>query len=137
MELNEKVAYLKGLMEGMNYDVNTNEGKLFKLIADILEDVAVSTADLEDSTETLSEYVEEIDEDLGAVEEIIYDEDECDCEDDDDDFIEVECPNCGETVYFDEDIDPEHVVCPACGEEFSCICDCDDDDCDCGCCDHE
>ena len=48
-----------------------------------------------------------------------------------------ECPNCGETVYFDEDIDPEHVVCPACGEEFSCICDCDDDDCDCGCCDHE
>ena len=34
----ERVAYLKGLMEGMKVDDSTNEGKLFNLIADILAD---------------------------------------------------------------------------------------------------
>ena len=32
MELKEKVAYIKGLMEGMEYDVSTKEGKLMAAV---------------------------------------------------------------------------------------------------------
>ena len=34
MTLTEKASYLKGLMDGMNLDTTTNEGKLFAAIAD-------------------------------------------------------------------------------------------------------
>lgn len=137
MKLTEKAAYLKGLMDGMNFDKNTNEGKLIAGIIDMMDDLALSVSDLEDETATLSEYVEELDEDLGSVEEDLYGEED-DEEDDDDDFVEIECPHCGEEVYFDESIDPEHIICPACGQEFSCVCDCgceddDDDEDGCGC----
>ena len=136
MNLTEKAAYLKGLMDGMNFDKNTNEGKLIAGIIDMMDDLALSVSDLEDETATLSEYVEELDEDLGAVEEDLYGEED-DEEDDDDDFVEIECPHCGEEVYYDETIDPEHIICPACGQEFSCVCDCgcedDDDEDGCGC----
>jgi hypothetical protein len=33
--LSERVSYIKGLMEGMNLDTATNEGKLFKAIIDV------------------------------------------------------------------------------------------------------
>ena len=35
----------------------------------------------------------------------------------------MECPNCGESVCFDDSIDPENLTCPACGETFDCTCD--------------
>ena len=136
MNLTEKAAYLKGLKDGLNFDKNGIEGKLIAGIIDMMDDLALSVSDLEDETATLSEYVEELDEDLGAVEEDLYGEED-DEEDDDDDFVEIECPHCGEEVYFDESIDPEHIICPACGQEFSCVCDCgcedDDDEDGCGC----
>lgn len=147
MTLTEKVAYLKGLMEGLNIDTDKPEGKVLKSIADILEDMAVSVSDLEDSMEDVEEYVDELDDDLADVEDIVYDdEDDEDDEDDDEyedddedddedsDFVEVECPYCGETVYFDPaDVDPENIICPSCNQSFSCICDeCDGmcEDCD-------
>ena len=129
MNLTEKAAYLKGLMEGMNFDKTTNEGKLIAGIIDMVDDLALSMSDLTEQTQSLSEYVEELDEDLGAVEEDLYgdaDEDEDD-DDEDEDFVEIECPNCGESVYFDDSIDLEHIICPSCGEEFSCVCDCCED----------
>ena len=39
MEITEKVAYLKGLMEGMKIDTETNEGKILSAMVDILEDI--------------------------------------------------------------------------------------------------
>ena len=38
MTTSEKVAYLKGLAEGMEIDKETKEGKLLNVIIDILED---------------------------------------------------------------------------------------------------
>ena len=34
MGISEKIAYLKGLMEGMNVDTESNEGKLFAAVVD-------------------------------------------------------------------------------------------------------
>lgn len=142
MNISEKVAYIKGLAEGLNVD-----DKVVNAIIDVLADLAKEVASLKEDAEYLDSYIEEIDEDLGALEEEFYgdDCDCCDCDDDDcdcgccddDDFIEVECPSCGDTICIDEDTDFNCVECPACGEKFSCVCDCcdeDDEDEACDCC---
>ncbi len=126
MTLTEKVAYLKGLMEGLEIDETKSEGKIIKAMADVLEDMALTVADLEDEVESLDEYVSEMDEDLAAIEDIAYEDDENDDDDydedwddeDDTEFYEVMCPHCGEVVYLDEDIDPTDVTCPACIKKF-------------------
>ena len=78
----EKAAYLKGLIEGMNIDTTTNEGKLFAKIVDLLEDLALSVQDLEDETADLNSFCEELDEDLAHVEDDFYGLDDCCCDDD-------------------------------------------------------
>lgn len=135
--LSEKVAYLKGLADGMKIDETSNEGKLLKGIIDVLDDFAATIADIEDSQELLSEHIESIDEDLAEVESEVfedYEEDEeYDDEEDDVEYFEVECPNCHETVYLDEDMfdNEEEITCPNCKEpieiEFECDCGCDHD----------
>ena len=52
-----------------------------------------------------------------------------------DDFLEVVCPSCGETIYFDEDmLDSEDgLICPNCNEPVE-IHVCDGE---CGCCDED
>jgi len=138
MTISEKAAYLKGLMAGMNIDANTNEGKLFSAIADLLEDISLSVADLEDGQAYLEEYIDEIDMDLGEVERDVYecedddcyDDDCCDCDccdccDDDccdcdelcDCFATV-CPTCGEEICYDADLAADSIICPSCNTEI-------------------
>ncbi len=132
MTVTEKVAYLKGLAEGMKMDDSTNEGKLLLAIIDTLDDIALTVSDMEDSMAELAAQVDEIDDDLGAVEEDLYcDDDDCDCDDDDEALYEVECPKCGDIICLDEDmLDEGEIDCPNCGEklEFDF-----EDGCDCGC----
>lgn len=132
MTITEKVAYLKGLAEGLSLDETKPESKLIKAMLDVLDDMAYSISDLEEEVESLNDYIEEIDEDLGDVEEFLFDDDSDD-EDLDEDFAEVECPHCGEQIFVDDSIDPNDVICPNCNEHFDCVCDfCDLDSCD-GC----
>ena len=132
MTVTEKVAYLKGLAEGMKMDDSTNEGKLLLAIIDTLDDIALTVSDMEDSMTELAAQVDEIDDDLGAVEEDLYcDDDDCDCDDDDEALYEVECPKCGDIICLDEGmLDEGEIDCPNCGEklEFDF-----EDGCDCGC----
>ncbi len=148
--LKEKVAYLKGLAEGMRLDYTTNEGKLLKAILEVLDDVALAVDDIEEVQEQLSEQVDEMDEDLAEIESLIYDLDDEDCDDEDDDeddeddyeddeeevFAEFDCPHCGETVNLqDAFMKKDTVLCPHCNKEieieWSCDCgechECDDD----------
>ncbi|PKM62933.1 MAG: hypothetical protein CVU97_02855 [Firmicutes bacterium HGW-Firmicutes-21] len=138
MNISEKSAHLKGLMEGMDYDLTTKEGKLFAAIADLLEDIALSVIDLEDEAAVLGDYIEEIDEDLGEVERVVYDvddddydDDECDCDCccEDGDCLELTCPACGELLYldYDEFEDKDTVECPSCGKVLSVIKDDEDE----------
>ncbi|MBO5976566.1 MAG: hypothetical protein J6P94_05265 [Oscillospiraceae bacterium] len=125
----EKVAYLKGLMEGMNIDRESNEGKLFSVIADILNDVALDIEELESDIFDLGEDVDAISDDLSDVEDYLFeDEDEDDYDDDDEDydeydedeeplFFEVTCPACENTITVDEDVvNLGTIQCPNCGE---------------------
>ncbi len=133
MTLNEKASYIKGLVEGMDLDTAKGEGKVIAALLDLVSDMAVTIEELEEEIDTLYDYCEELDEDLGEVETILVEDDDCDCDEcdcdcddcdcccDEDEFFEIECPSCGDTVYLDGSIDPEELVCPACGEKFECL----------------
>ena len=129
MTITEKIANLKGYLEGVQLDETKAESKIIAKIVDILEDMALEIEEMEEQVDTLNDYAEELDEDLGDVEDYLFGEDDCDCCDDDDDcdccdccdedFYEVECPKCGETICLDEDFDSDKVTCPACNEVIS------------------
>lgn len=145
MTISEKVAYLKGLAEGLDLDAEqSKEAKLISVMIGILEEVGLSIEDLEDNTAALGEELDAVSDDLSDVEDVVFgdddDDDECCCDDDDDeDFFEVECPNCGADIEIDEDVlEAGSVECPSCGEKFAIdLCD-DEDDGGCGCgCHHD
>ena len=120
MTISEKVAYLKGLAEGLNLDVEkSKEGKLISVMIGIMEELAMSVEDLEENALNLGEEIDVLSDDLADVEEVVFDEDD-DAEDYDDDWFEVECPTCGADILVDDDalVDGE-VECPSCGTRYA------------------
>ena len=95
MTISEKSAYLKGLMDGLKLDTETNEGKMIAAIVDLLGDMSKRMVDIEDTTIAISDELDEIEEDLDAIEDFIMDED-----DDDDDWDDEE-------DYYDPDDDED------------------------------
>lgn len=118
MTVTEKVAYIKGLVEGLALDETKPETKVIKAMLEALDEIALTVTDNEQRIDDLEGYCDELDEDLGLVEDVVYGDDED--EDDDDGVVYVECPHCGEQVCIDDDMDLDVIKCPACGEEFSC-----------------
>ena len=150
MGLTENAAYLKGLFDGYELDKDSKEGKIIAGMLDLIADMADKIAALEADNNELHEYCEELDSDLGQLEEEflscceeeednyddLNDDEDYEC-DDDSEYFELECPSCGEVICFDDSLDPETLVCPACGEKIEDIeiCDgncenCDDEDCE-------
>ena len=146
MTISEKAAYLKGLMDGLELDTEKAEGKMISAIVDLMGDLTRRVADIEETTIAISDELDEIEEDLDAIEDFIMDEeDEFDEEYDDDDYddeeydeddfedegfefgdeettiYEVKCA-CGNIIDFDEEtLEEGSIVCDECGEllEFS------------------
>ncbi len=83
MELKEKAAYLKGLAEGLSFDKTTNEGKLLDALIDLCTAICTEVDGMQEDINYMNEYIEEIDEDLGDVEETLYGDDEDDFDIDD------------------------------------------------------
>lgn len=119
MTISEKVAYLKGLAEGLDLDTaKSKEAKLISVMIGILEEVGLSIEDLEENADALGEEIDAISDDLSDVEEVVFGEDEEDTWDDD--FFEVECPSCGADIEINEDVlEIGEVECPGCGERFA------------------
>lgn len=138
MTISEKSAYLKGLMDGLNLNTESDEGKVIAAIVDLLGDVSRKLTAVEDTTIAISDELDEIEEDLDAIEDYLMDEDEDDFDyDDEDDYdfddeeygeegfdfgdedstiYEVECA-CGNIIDFDEEVlEQGSMVCPNCGE---------------------
>ena len=141
MTISEKSAYLKGLMDGLSLNTETDEGKMISAIVDLLGDMAKRITDIEETTIAISDELDEIEEDLDAIEDFIMDEEDYEDEDDFEDWddedeeleegfdfgdedstiYEVECA-CGEIINFDEEVlEQGSMTCPNCGEtlEFS------------------
>ena len=82
MTISEKVAYLKGLAEGLNLDTEkSKEGKLISVMIGILEEIGLSIEDLEENTQALGEEIDVLSDDLSDVEDVVFDEDEDEDED--------------------------------------------------------
>ncbi len=136
MDICEKIAYIKGLAEGLSLDESTKEGKILAAIIDLLGDITEEICDIEDACDELMEQIDAVDEDLSSVEELIYGEDDCDCDDCDcdcdDEVYEIECPACNDVIYLDADmLEEEGMTCPNCGTDLEFDFDCD---CECDCC---
>ncbi len=123
MTISEKVAYLKGLAEGLNLDTDkSKEGKLISVIIGILEEVGMSIEDLEETSRALGEEIDAVSDDLEDVENAVFDDEEAEegDEDYDDDWFEVECPTCEEPLVIDDKaLADGFIQCPNCGDKFS------------------
>lgn len=90
MKTPEKVAYIKGLMDGMELDTTKKENKILAEMVSVLEELAAANCALTEENIKLRDYIEEIDEDLGALEEFCYDLDDDDFDYDDEDYEDDE-----------------------------------------------
>ena len=127
MTLSERTAYLKGLMEGMKLNTETDEGKLFKAIIDTLDDMALTVGDLEDVVDAVCDELDSFEEYLDAIEDYLLDDEDVEDEEEDEDefdfddevIYEVKCPSCGSVIYLDEEmLEAGSIECPDCGEEL-------------------
>ena len=120
MEITEKVAYLKGLAEGLALDTEkSKEGKLIAAIIDVLDDMALELADMQDEQCDLEDGLDAVSEDLADVESLVYEELDDEDDEEDEDCYETTCPNCEEAIYFDDSILEEgEIICPNCGEKL-------------------
>lgn len=120
MTVTERVAYVRGLFEGLEINVDKKEGRLFKEIITLLEDMALSITDLEEENEALQGVLDAMIEDLYDDDDS-YDEEDVseDAYDPDNELFQVVCPSCGEEIYIDEaTLEQGNISCPACGEEL-------------------
>lgn len=120
----EKLAYLKGLVEGLGLDETKKDTKVINNLITLLEDVVLSVTRLEEGYAEMQQQIDAVDEDLGEVEKDLY-EDECECDHckdhaaTDDIYYEVTCPTCGDTIPLDDDlINQREIDCPNCGEKL-------------------
>ena len=126
MGISEKVAYLKGLAEGLALDTESKEGKLIAAIIDVLDNMADEIADMQDEMVDIEDGLDAVSDDLSEAEESLYelddedeDEEEWDDEDEDEECFMTTCPECEEEVYFDETVlEDGEVVCPNCGTKL-------------------
>ena len=66
MEITERVAYLKGLAEGMELNTDKREGKLLAAIIDVLEDIALELEDIQDEQAELADGLEKLGDSIGV-----------------------------------------------------------------------
>ena len=134
MKLTEKMSYLKGLIDGLEIDTSTKEGKVLVQMSEVMSELVLYVDDLQSQVDELTELCDILDEDLGQVEDDFYecgecdgdcdtcddddwDDDDFDFDDDDDELYEITCPTCGDTILLDEGmIEEGSMNCPNCNE---------------------
>ena len=129
MTVSEKVAYLKGLADGLGIKDSTNEGKLMLAVIDVLEAMADDIEAVDAHAKDLSDSISDISEDMEYLEDLCIgdmddDDEEVSCPGccgscGDEQEYEVTCPKCGETItVYEEDIDFGSIRCPKCDAEL-------------------
>ena len=143
--LGKKVGFLKGLLEGMDFEDDAVNGKLMSGIVDLLGDLSDRVEAIDELLDDLNDYVESIDDDLSELEgerdEAMDDffDDEADDEDFDGSFGGEDklhllrpaetapareeslagnlCPKC-DRMFFTalDDAEGAEYLCPHCGE---------------------
>ncbi|MCR4419661.1 MAG: AraC family transcriptional regulator [Clostridia bacterium] len=118
-DLKEKMAYLQGMVSGLGLDTTTREGQIMQQVLELLDSLVGAVTELQKAQEETEEYLESVDQDLFRLEDEVYGPEEREEDDEEPEHVEVECPECRETVCFDpellEDEGEVEVNCPQCG----------------------
>ena len=134
MSAREKIAYLKGLIDGQNLTDTPEKKKFYAALVDAMDSLAEALEEHEEVHQELNDYLEQLDEDVCSIEDELEEfMDDCDCcsdddDEDDDDYEEfdeeeyasVTGPHCGKDFYFEPAMyeDDEDLLCPHCGKDF-------------------
>lgn len=128
MSAREKIAYLKGLIDGQNLADSPQKVSFYAALVDALESLADSVEEHEGIHKELNDYLEQLDEDVAELEDTldVLLEDDCDDEDYDSDYDEeeefdsVSCPHCNKDFFYEPAAydDGEELLCPHCGKGF-------------------
>ena len=121
-EVIEKISYLRGLIDGQN-TADEAQKKLYCAIIEALEAISETLDYQEDSLDDLEESVLDLYDDMDELSECVedfLDEWEDDEDDEDFDFIEAQCPQCGDSIFLDQDMleDDEEFTCPSCAAQI-------------------
>jgi|GEM_PF-582617 len=122
--IDNKLAHIDGLIEGLELDFSTKEGKVIEKMLDVMKDMSEALSGLMEAQDDMEDFVEELDEELSEVQMDLYDFDEDDLDDEleeanDDELYEVVCPECGITYITDfNSFEKDDVHCPECGAAF-------------------
>ena len=76
MSAREKIAYLKGLIDGQNLTDTPDKAKFYAALVDALDSLAVAIEEHEDVHEELNAYLEQLDEDVSDIEDELDELDE-------------------------------------------------------------
>ena len=71
MSIKEKIAYIKGLAEGLKLDENKDEVKVLKAVIELLDEMSDIVCETKDTLEGLTYSVEAIDDELSELEEAV------------------------------------------------------------------
>lgn len=129
MNITEKVAFLKGLIEGSDLKLGDKEAKVFNTLIEVIDDMAQQLTECDDDLTTLYDQVDELEEEVADIEDDLDDLYEEFEDDDDDDFeydededplYEIECPSCKKSFSVDEDtlVNGDDIHCPFCGDKL-------------------
>ena len=135
MNISEKAAYVKGLFDGMEPDMNEKQNKILKALIDLVGEMAEEVSELGQCYDDVCDQIDAIDEDLTGVEDALFEEDEnddydeiygkdekaCECEEcsneQESTVYEVTCPTCNETIALTEEaVLQGSMKCPKCDE---------------------
>lgn len=128
----EKIAYLKGLLDGLEV-TDESQKKIYAAMVEALDSIAHEVVEqsemveeVRDLYDELSDDLDQLDEDLESLEDDFYDvmggegqeEDETEF---DEIYESVTCPKCSHIFYFEPGSyeEEEMIQCPACGENFA------------------
>lgn len=130
MGMSEKVAYLRGLADGMGLAQDPHQGVFITELINTIESLGTEIDRIHEQQRSVDRYLDEVDQSIFELENEVFeydDEDEA-CalpetffgENPMDTYMETDCPHCGETVaYFDDPTfikEASELICPHCEE---------------------
>ena len=129
MSAKEKIAWLKGLLSGL--EIEGRDAKIYGAVAEALDALATQIEEQNEQIESLRSLYDELEEectalgdDLTALEDLF---DEYLKEKDDEEnegyamsYVSITCPSCASTFYYEqgENDEEDDIECPDCGEKF-------------------
>jgi hypothetical protein len=129
MSAREKIAYLRGLIEGQSIADNAGLSKFHEALLGALESLAEELDEVAEAQDDLRDYVEDLEDEVMDLHSE-YDPDMLDSrygggdeeeeEDEEEKYEDTACPACGRSFSYQPDAydDDEDLLCPHCGHPF-------------------